>query len=415
VAGLIIALLIGGAIAVGSGLTRLPSFFPLEPVQSPSPTAEATASPVTSPLKLGRRAPSWTTGGEMPGVRGPGPFATVLRDGTVLIVGLGFANGNVPVEGAALYDPRKGVGSATLLADGTVLVAGAGPLGTGAERYDPSTGQWTDTGSMSVGRPAYSQTKERWASDPAGYSATLLMDGRVLVAGGAESPFGTIPKVVVANAELYDPSTGRWTATGSMLNARANHTATLLPDGKVLVAGGASYAPGGPSGLDSAEMYDPATGIWSATGSLRQARASHTATLLENGTVLVAGNAIEISARASTELFDPIAGLWSGSGDMTAPRSGQTATLLLDGNVLVVGGRTPDQNGPKPAATAEIYDAATGLWTATVAMADRRAQHAAVLLLDGRALVVGGEKDFLTMNWLSSSELYDPGDVPSRQ
>ena len=135
-----------------------------------------------------------------------------------------------------------------------------------------------------------------------GYTATLLPDGMVLVAGGA---FG---RVSLGSAELYDPNTGTWTATGSMIEARSAHTARLLPDGRVLVVGGYydSTAPSGRSNfttiLASAELYDPGRGTWTAGGSMIGARGGHTATLLLDGTVLVEGNG------ASAELYDPGSG-----------------------------------------------------------------------------------------------------------
>ncbi|MEP6639858.1 MAG: kelch repeat-containing protein, partial [Chloroflexota bacterium] len=237
----------------------------------------------------------------MPGVRGPEAIATLLRDGRVLVVGRGIGPNQQLADSAVIYDPSTarwsatetvpmGIGSATRLADGTVLVTGGGPSGSSAERYDPTTGRWTATGTMTVGRPEYSVTKDGSGWDPAGYTATLLLDGKVLVAGGRTSPPGTSRQTVVPNAELYDPDTGRWTTTGSMVHARVGHTATLLPDGKVLVVGGATYhTDSSLSDLGSSEVYDPATGSWTAAGKLHDARAFHTATLLADGSVLIAG------------------------------------------------------------------------------------------------------------------------------
>lgn len=409
-----VALIVG---ACGSVLPASPSpeasfsttMAPSSAHPSPSPTAEATPT-----------AAAWTAAGDMPGVRGPEAFATLLRDGRVLVVGRGIGPNQQLADSAVIYDPSTarwsatetvptGIGSATRLGDGTVLVTGAGPSGSSAERYDPTAGRWTATGTMTVGRPQYTVTKDGSGWDPAGYTATMMLDGKVLVAGGRTGAPGSSPQIVVPNAELYDPDTGRWTTIGSMVHARVGHTATLLPDGKVLVVGGATYhTDGSLSVLGSAELYDPATGTWTATGRPHGAKAFHTATPLADGSVLIAGG--DGPAGAATERYDPSAGQWTDTGSMRVARREQTATLLLDGRVLAAGGRAADRNGGKPSASAELYDPTTGRWTATASMAGARAQQAAALLADGRVLVVGGEKDLLTMNWLASSELYDAGD-----
>ncbi len=151
------------------------------------------------------------------------------------------------------------------------------------------------------------------------HTATLLPNGKVLVVGGRGSSGG-----VLASAELYDPASGSWSATGSLNTARLVHTATLLPNGKVLVAGGFN---GG--FLSSAELYDPASGTWSATGSLTIARRAHTATLLPNGKILVAGGIGNGGTFNSAELYDPASGTWSATGSLNTARESHTATLLL--------------------------------------------------------------------------------------
>jgi hypothetical protein len=166
------------------------------------------------------------------------------------------------------------------------------------------------------------------------HTATLLPNGMVLVAAGF-----TGMSTPSAAAELYDPSSRTWTATGSLNTARDFHTAALLPNGMVLVAGG-FHSPG-PSA--SAELYDPASGTWTATGSLNTARVSHTATSLPNGMVLVAGGYDNSNPRrfiylASAELYDPASGAWTATGSLNTARYAHTATLLLNGMVLVAGG-----------------------------------------------------------------------------
>src|SRR5262245_43173140 len=133
------------------------------------------------------------------------------------------------------------------------------------------------------------------------HSATLLTNGKVLVAGGTDDHF-----TVVARTVLYDPANGTWAASGNLIAKRSHHTATLLPNGTVLVAAGVDYSlPFGNQQLASAELYDPATGIWTNTGALAQSRADHTATLLPNGKVLIAGGDQGVlTTIASCELYD---------------------------------------------------------------------------------------------------------------
>jgi WD40 repeat protein len=197
------------------------------------------------------------------------------------------------------------------------------------------------------------------------------------------------------------PRAAGWTGTGAMTEARTFHTATLLFNGKVLVAGG-RIGPDTADSTTSAELYDPGSGTWSATGSMHDARYGQTATRLLNGTVLVAGGDSGRQARAlaTAELYDPASGTWTATGDMLEPGRLHTATLLSDGRVLVVG-------GDYGATRAELYDPASGTWTATGSLSTNRYGHSATLLPDGRVLVVGGTPTVLK-NGESSAELYDP-------
>ena len=239
--------------------------------------------------------------------------------------------------------------TATLLASGQVLVAGGvddTPVAvSSAELYDPATGTWAATGSMGFAREAH--------------TATLLTSGQVLVAAG----YGTAP---LSSAELYDPVMGTWTATGSLAHARFGYTATLLPNGQVLVVGG-NASVSGFDDLSSAELYDPATGTWTETGSLANARQSHTATLLPNGKVLVAGG-YNGTSLSSAELYDPATGIWTATGSMGTSRNVPAATLLPNGQVLVAGGYSYTSGFLR---SAELYDPATGTWAATGSMRHR--------------------------------------------
>jgi hypothetical protein len=182
-----------------------------------------------------------------------------------------------------------------------------------------------------------------------------------------------------------------------MASKRDSPTATVLLNGKVLVAGGWNPI-NGP--LSSAELYDPATGTWTATGSMNTARENHTATLLRNGKALVAGG----HDLSSAELYDPVTGTWTATGSMNSKHQVFTATLLLNGQVLVAGSYV---NGPggTVSSSAELYDPATGTWTVTASMNTARYQHTATLLTSGQVLVSGGG-DSGTVQALSSAELF---------
>ena len=260
------------------------------------------------------------------------------------------------------------------------------------------SGPWSAAGDMMTAR--------------AEHTATLLKDGRVLVAGGIADDR---EEERLASAELYDPTTGTWQATGSMAIPRSWHTATLLPDGRVLVAGGLcdsryvdGCAPKDPSGAQTAaEIYDPQTGTWAPTGDMTTPRSQHTATLLPNGMVLVAGAELAPDAiQASSELFDPATGTWTATGDMTIPRTQQMAALLQDGTVLMAGGIGPVSLTEHAELTsAELFDPARGTWSATGSMASARSQDPLLVLADGTVLKTGGADG---EQMLPSCELYDP-------
>jgi Galactose oxidase, central domain/Kelch motif len=200
------------------------------------------------------------------------------------------------------------------------------------------------------------------------HTATLLANGTMLVAGGQGAT-----NAAVASAELYDPETGIWSATGSMHTARQNHTATLLESEQVLVAGGEDSVAGNP--LASAELYDAATGSWSATASMNTARVFHTATLLSNngGKVLVAGGfeGANAFALASTEVYRPGSGTWIAAPSLNTGRNSHTATFLhVSGQVLVAGGVGGVLTSFTALASAELFSAPTALELAPPLVAD---------------------------------------------
>ena len=328
-----------------------------------------------------------------------GHTATLLQNGKVLVVG-GDSSGL-----AELYDPATGAWSvtdrlnrprwfhtATLLPDGKVLIAGGmttvESASESAEVYDPATESWSITGRLNTGRDRH--------------TATLLQDGKVLVAGGFTgfSRGGLCPCIdfVTNSAELYDPAMGTWSVTGNLNTERGLHTATLLQNGKILAAGGttgtlidiAEYVP-----FNSAEVYDPATGTWSVTASLNTARNSHTATLLPNGKVLAAAGLytdtaelydpstgvwsitaktanlntfgghtatllsngkVLVTGGSEAKLYHPAMGTWSVTASLNTPRSGHTATLLANGKVLVAGGYNVTGNTYNTLNSAELYE-----------------------------------------------------------
>jgi len=327
--------------------------------------------------------------------------ATLLPNGQVLLTG-GYNSSSGWASSAELYNPATGAftstGSmslarssqtATLIPNGQVLISGGGN-GAGqynsAELYNPATGTFTSTGSMTT--PRYQHT------------ATLLPNGQVLIAGGQSSYGGTD----LSSTELYNPATGTFTATASMTIGRFFHSATLLPNGQVLIAGGGSGAGNSSIGnLSSAELYSYAIGTFAATEGMNTARRGHTETLLPNGKILVAGGYKYSSGNnwlSSSELYDPSTHIFAATGDMTTAREGHTATLLANGKILIAGGTNNSiLNG------AELYDPSTGIYTATGSLNTARNQATAALLPNGKVLVTGG---FGNNGYLASAELYDP-------
>ena len=199
---------------------------------------------------------------------------------------------------------------------------------------------------------------------------------------------------------MYDPKNERWSVTGSLNTPRFEHTATLLKNGKVLVVGGGEIIDWDEiRPLDTVELYDPDTGTWSFTGNLNVAIEAHTATLLQNGKVLV------LAGVGSAELYDPDTGMWSSVGIPGGNIGfGHTATLLPDGRVFIVGGGNSDG----PLNTAQLYDPDTGAWSNTGHLKRARFDHTATLLPDGKVLVAGGDGGVNFRVSLVKSELYDP-------
>jgi N-acetylneuraminic acid mutarotase len=250
-----------------------------------------------------------------------------------------------------------------------------------------ATTAWTPLGEMSVSRDSH--------------TATLLLNGKVLVAGGKNS-------VAIKTASLYDPIANTWNDTGEMASARYAHTATILQNGRVLVVGGKDDA----GFLTKTELYDPIVNAWTPGEALGIARSDHTATLLPNGKVLVIGGQNTASGALGTVvLYTPTLsgpGAWATKTSLTTPRYAHTATLLSDGRVLVVGGKNTDGSS---LSDVEIYDPVADSWAdgadlpaISPALTTPRANHAAILLPGNKVLVAGGEGEGA---YLNSSVLYD--------
>ena len=346
--------------------------------------------------------------------------ATLLLDGTVLITGgSNYTIGAIEQPGrtAEIYDPvgrtftpvghmtsgRSGH-TATLLPDGRVLIAGGGAT---AELYDPSTQSFSATGSMVTGRT--------------GANATLLTNGKVLITGGIAGYQNDYDTVSVGDAEIYDPSTGTFTpAAGyvgdlsSMVSSEwFDSTSTGLADGTVLFAS-----------VTASEIYDPVAGAFILRGSMATRSGNYllgrTASLLMDGKVLIAGGEQEDTGYYNqAELYDPATGVFSFTGAMTIPRYEHTSTLLPDGTVLIAGGATYTCVAPcllgspsyfGTADNAELYDPLKGGFAAAGSMTQRRRSHTATLLNDGNVLLTGGDGWFSGGPFVSyaTAELYHP-------
>lgn len=368
--------------------------------------ASRSSSPETPDPVAVEPVGTWSAAPNLTAIRGTAT-AVVLGDGAVLVAGGGVGSLTIaateilaPGEDAwqevgPLSEARRGH-QAVLLDDGRVLVTGGlsngAPLAS-AEIYDPGARSWSPVAPMSVPR--------------LGHSLTVLNNGKVLVAGGstleaAESAGGGQTIRSAASAELFDPKTGSWTATGSMVVARFEHTGTRLRDGRVVMAGG--LGPVDEAGkigpLASTEIYDPAANAFVGSTDLSGARANHAAVLLGDDSVLVTGgaggDAGDISL-ASAEVFDVRAGAWSPVAPMGGTRTGHAAVRLDEGRVLVVGGESVQRGTRRSLTSAEVFDfdsGASGLWSPAGDMSCPRSEQAAVLLEDGSVLVTAGDAAF---------------------
>ena len=328
--------------------------------------------------------------------------ATVLTDGRVLIAG--GLSGSMALASALLIDPvsgavratgslqhARGRHTATLLKDGRVLIAGG---------FAVSGTTTTPMASAELYDPASGQftTVGDMTSARSYHAAALLPDGRVLICGGAGVVRETGVTPILNTAEVFDPATRGFTVAGNMMVTRSGHTATTLDTGQVLVIS-----------IGTAELYDPTTNRFTKTGHPIQARASHTSTLLRDGQVLLAGGIAANVSLAVAERYDPRTGSFQATGSLATPRHTHTAALMPDGRVLVAGGYVMTKSPPgdarpfttAPTGTAEIYDPAVGTFSGTASLAEARGAHAAVATANG-VWITGGAGTIA----LSSSEVF---------
>lgn len=231
------------------------------------------------------------------------------------------------------------------------------------------------------------------------HRATLLGNGKVLITGGFSAD-----RTGLASTEIYDPKSRNFSSGKNMSVGRAGHSATLLSDGKVLIAGGFSG-----DYLASAEIYDPQTGAFSPAGKMTMPRSEHVAVLLNNGNVLLAGGVgTGWTFLADAEIFDPATNSFTKTGSMRAARESHTATALKDGTVLVTGGHKGRRAAIEIYKSAEIYNPQTGAFTAAADLTVKRHKHDAVLLGDGRVLIVGGADERDAGGAYRDVEVYDP-------
>ncbi len=334
--------------------------------------------------------------------------AVRMSDGRILISG-GY-NGHY-LNTAEIFDPAAGtfaetgsmvytrIGAAgVLLETGKILIVGGynGSYLSYAEVYDP----WSESFTMTSGSL---QAQRQNAA------ATLLQNGEVLITGGYNGTEGYA--IFQKSAELYDSESNSFSYTGSMTDAREGHTATLLSDGRVLVTGGCNNTLGDKVVCDrflaSAEIYDPETGQFTVTGSMRTPRMNHTASLLPGGKVLIVGGSDGTAPLDSAEIYDPAAGVFYGVGAMGAARTGHTASILPGGEVFVAGGRSDHH-----LSTAEIFDPGTESFEALPGLMNApRLYHSASVLSDGRVLLAGGQNSYpliFDVNYQSRSDNIAP-------
>lgn len=301
--------------------------------------------------------------------------------------------------------------TASLLPDGSIIIIGG--LGY-VDRvhqetllYSPYSGSLAPHASLGTARAAH--------------VAFTLPNGKIIVAGGYNPYVGTSFDPAFKSSEIYDPNTKAFSPGPDMNFPRRNHVATALKDGRILITGGIQLIGRGFGASPNTEVFNPATNLFDAGERMTDGRWLHTATLLKDGKVLIAGgrnnNCTEnclIYALNSAEIYDPATGHYTATGPMHIARYNHTATALADGRVLILGGETTDDlgTGNDQVGTAEIYDPATGQFTTWTSLLLPRSSHQAVELLNGKILVMGGLR--ASAVGTDQTEIFDPETGESR-
>lgn len=336
----------------------------------------------------------------------PAPVATVVLSSASLSI----TAGQVAQLSATLRDAQGNVLSGRTVtwsstADGVASVSAGGAVTAVA----PGTAQIRATSEGRTGDATVTVTGAPWTATGSLaiartlHSATLLADGRVLVTGGQTV---SAPFVTHASCEVFDPATGLWSATGSMATGRENHAAVRLPNGKILIVGG--YSIEQQARLRSAELFDPTSGTWSSAGNMTVARDNPVAAVLADGTVLVSGGSTTgtgLDASSASEVYNPATGLWTAVGSMTVARAAHSGMVLANGKVLLSGGATGSFTTPQLHASAEVYDPVARTFAAVAPLATARGYHKSALLQNGKVLIVGGSD--LTSTAFATAALYD--------
>ena len=407
---------IAWSFASGSGSTPLDLLVPSDPTFRLSTSVEGSVVTARGDTSLpdGSHIQMWATfWGDSPGIHIADPVDAIVKDGvfTASFDLTGWPAGDVAVNALFEMDGQP-----------SEVATRYGPKGermTGPRVvYDDDEERWAlqDWQTKWVGtrvaatappsRPAAADAGTFHETEPmtvarSSHSAALLKDGRVLIVGGDLSCSNDACNLQ-PTAELFDPTTNRFSATSPMVSPREHATASTLDDGRVLISGGYD---GDGDALASAELFDPSTGTFTATGSMSSPRADMTSTVLSDGRVLIAGGvgSLDAGTEASADLYDPSTGAFTRTGPMGSPRNSHTATVLADGRVLVTGG----VGGIDTWSSAELFDPTTSRFTRTGSMAQVRQLHAAVALADGRVLVAGGLGND-DQGQVASAEIYDP-------
>ena len=383
----------------------------------------------------------WTSAAPLPAAR-TAHTATLLLNGKILIIG-GSVTGTGDSNTCLIYDPVANTwataaamaqareGHTTIrLPNGTILVAGGINGNTylsSSEIYDPVTDTWIGAGPLAVARRGhifallntgkvlasggqianngttttltselFDPSTKTWSMGAPSphtrqYGASVLMpDGRLLVAGGYVS--GT----TTSGADFYNAALDTWAPAGDIVGTRQYLTASLLQDGRALFAGGYNTS----TALSNVDIYDPSVALWKNAASLSSARSAHASVLLPNGNLLVAGG-VNGSVLQTAERYNSMTNTWSSAGTLTVPREFAAAALLANGSVLLAGG----SDGTNALNSAELYNPSTNVWSAAPPMITPRQGHSSTKLPNGKVLVAGG---LSAGGVVSSAELYDP-------